>query len=116
VVIREASQALFIAISTRSTSNAARSYTASVRMFRGVGLPGARPQVVVLNFQGASNVSISGRPAINVPAFDAGRIDGRYAAFTNVIINNVYQMVAEDYAGLGVEIYLAGDPTIPAGR
>src|SRR5690606_14994818 len=106
---------LLVAVTTRSTSGVDRPYTANLRMYRNIGIPDYRPQVVVLDFDGAQGVSISRRPAVNIPPFDAARIDGRYAGQTDTIINNIYQMVLEDYAGLGVAIYLSSDPNIPEG-
>lgn len=115
VVVREATTHLYVVLATRSGASTRRSYTAAITLQRAVGLPEYRPQIVVLDFDGQRNVSIAGRPAVDVPEFDAARIDARYADDTSIVIASVLQMVRETYDGVGVEFYLAGDPLIPAG-
>lgn len=74
-----------------------------------------RPQVVLLNFDGAEEVSIAGRLYERIPPFDAASIDHRYAGQTGDIIQLLLAEVREDFLGVDVLIYLASDPLVPPG-
>ncbi len=106
---------LYAVITTRSANNSERDYTARLTVQRAVGMPADRPQVVVLNFSGASSVRIGGRAAVNVPPFDAAKLSSRFSGKTGQVIDNVLAMTRETFSGLGVEVYAAGDPAIPEG-
>jgi len=113
LVLRESVDTLYAVVTTRSTSQSSRSYTLGVSAVPDVGVPQPNPQVVVLNFNGASNVRIGRQSPVNVPRFDAARIDSDFAGQTGRMIQLILQAVREDYEGLGVEFYLAGDLSIP---
>lgn len=115
IFLHEDVPALYVLVTSRSTASTDRSYSVNVALERAAGVPAARPQVVVLNFQGASNISVGGRPARNIPPFDALALSDRFSGQTSTIISNVLDMTRETFEGLGVEIYLAGDPAIPGG-
>jgi len=112
----ESTSLLYAVVATRSGSSASRGYTVRFTVERAAGLPGYQPEIVVLNFDGAAAVQIGNRPFVDVPPFDAANISSRFAGQTETIINYVLDMVREDYAGLGVDIYASGDPAIPAGE
>jgi hypothetical protein len=113
--IHQSTPQLYALMTSRSASTVVRSYRATIGVQRGGQVAPAIEQIIVLNFQGAQNVRIANRTGVNVPAFDASVIDPEYAGFTNVMINNVLELVRADYEGVGVHIYLAGQPGIPAG-
>ncbi len=115
MVLRESTDILYVVAGTRSTSQSDRSYSISVSVTPGAAIPEPNPQIVVLNFIGARGVRIGRRAAVNVPPFDVATIDARLAGETSAVIDRVLAMVREDYAGLDVDFYLAGDPNIPAG-
>ncbi len=115
IVVREPTSHLFVVLATRSSSSQARSYDVRITIDRAWGVPAYRPQVIVLSFQGAENVTIGNRPAVDVPPFDAANIDSRFAGQTAAIIQNIHQMMTEAYEGLGVAFYLSTDPYIPEG-
>lgn len=114
IVINQDTSVLYAMVATRSTSSADRSYTVHVTL-QGSETPAARPQVVVLVFQGAGQVRIGFRPAVDVPAFDIGAVNSQFWGRTEEAIELLMQIVREDYEGLGVDVRRDADPTIPAG-
>ncbi len=115
IVLREAVQHLYVQVSTREAAGRNLPYEVTISV-EGAGVLGYRPQIVVLNFQGAQNVRIGHRPAVDVPPFDAAVIDARFAGQTETVIQTLLEMVEEDYAGLNVSFYLAGESYIPTGE
>ncbi len=115
LVLREAVHQLYVQVATREAGDRNQPYEVAISV-EGAGVLGYRPQIIVLNFQGAQNVRIGHRPAVNVPAFDAATIDTRFAGQTETVIQTLLEMVEEDYAGLNVSFYLAGESYIPAGE
>ena len=113
VTLREETSHLYLAVGTNMPSGANRAYTVNLSIQTGQPIPDYRPQVIILNFIGGNGVRIASRAAANVPAFDATVISPRFAGQTDAIIQSVLAMVADDYAGLGFSVYLAGDPNIP---
>ncbi len=116
MVLREPTGELYVVVATRSDSLAERPYCAYVTIEHGVELPGYRPQIVVLDFQGGDDIHIANRAGIDIPPFDAANLGPRFAGKTQTIIDRVMEMVAEDYGELDVSIYRASDPYIPAGE
>jgi hypothetical protein len=114
-VLREPVTQLFAVAATRTESTSSRPYTINLTIEPNYGIPAFVPQVVVLNFKGAANVRIGRQPAVNVPPFDAATIDSRFAGQTQTLIAKILAEVRQDYAGLDVDFYLAGDPNLPAG-
>ncbi len=114
LALMEPTRHLYVILATRSSASIARAYSARIELGRGMGVPESRPQIVVLDFQGGQNVRIANRPPVNIPPFNAGVIDPRFATWTGIIVNNIRQLVAADYAGLGVTIYASGE-AIPDG-
>jgi hypothetical protein len=78
-------------------------------------VPADAPEVVVLDFDGDPAVSIAGATPVSVPAFDAARIDARYAGQTQYIINRVLADMRSQYNGLNVTVMTSTDPNVPAG-
>jgi hypothetical protein len=115
VIVRSATKQLYLVLATRSAAATPRPYTVRLHVQRGLGVPDHRPQVVVLNFLGASQVRIGNRAPVDIPPFDAARIDPSYAGQTTTIIQNILNFTRHDFDGLGMAIYLAGDPEIPEG-
>ncbi len=72
------------------------------------------PQVIVLSFTGASDITVAGHYYPAIPPFDAATISPQYAGRTAAIIQRVLDEVRADYLGLDVQVYLATDPGIPA--
>jgi hypothetical protein len=114
IVLHEAADPLLVMVATRSTSTTTRSYSANITAAE-TGEVSVNPQVVVLVFQGASQVRIGSRSAVDVPAFDIAKVNPEFAGRTQESIDLLMQMVREDYDGLGVAFYTDSDPNIPAG-
>lgn len=116
IVLREATERLYAVVATRSSSLQARHYAARVAVQPDAGIPGNRPQILVLDFQGGDDIKIGNRRPIDVPPFDAANIGPVFAGQTEDMIRYIMEIVEEDYAGLDVEIYRGGDANIPDGE
>lgn len=115
VVVREASSTLYVVVGTRSPLSANRPYSADISILRGTAAAALRPQVLVLNFSGATAVRIGSRSPVDVPPFDAGAISPAFAGQTETLIAAILAIVRADFEGLGVDVYRDTDPDLPAG-
>lgn len=70
-----------------------------------------RPDTILLVFSGGANVRIGGRPAVDVPAFDAGSISSDYFGRTTQMMSTVVQRVRDDYAAYDVTILSTSEGT-----
>jgi len=104
VVMRREADACYVAVSATPGYGAYGDYGLVASKQYGSPVPDARPDVVLLIFNGGTDVRIGGRAAIDVPPFDAAQIDPSYAGFTDEIIANIVAGVREDYAGFDVTI------------
>lgn len=116
VVIPENTDRLYAVAATRSTAQEARSYTLRISLQRGLGELTQRPQVLVLNFDGARQVQVGNRNPVDVPPFDAALISERFTGYTETIAGLILERVRADFAGLNVAVYRSGDAAIPAGE
>jgi len=114
--LHESTTQLYAAVGTRSGSPSSRGYRVRFTLEEAAGWASTQPEVIILNFDGASAVRIGYRAPVDVPPFNAANISSRYAGQTETMIAEIVDLVREDYAGLGVEIYASGDPAIPAGE
>ncbi len=113
VVVRQRTEHLYVIFTSVRDNDTSIDYSAVVRIDRTQAAPPAQPQVVILDFTGASQVKIASRSAVNVPPFDATVISETFADQTDLIIEYVVEMVREDFGDLGVSIYLDTDPDRP---
>jgi hypothetical protein len=113
-IILHGSDRCYVAVAVSPKAGAVGSYTLQVLLTE--DLPPAAPdeQVVYLNFDGAEDVIIGTRPALDVPPFDAALIDSSYDGHTAEIIDNLVAMVRQDYAGLNVRFHSSWDGPPPA--
>lgn len=114
LLVPEATRSLYLLSSTLPGRHPG-GYLVTVNLNPGVEPLVQQPQIIVLNFQGAEDVTVAGRFYSVIAPFDAAFIDGRYAGRTTTMINLVLDRIQAHYEGLGVHIYLAGDPGIPDG-
>jgi hypothetical protein len=114
-VVRDYTDHLYVVLATRSATDDERPYTTRISIQRGLGEPTEHPQVLVLNFLGASNVRVGNRAAVNVPPFDAASINENFSGQTQAMIDLIVEKVRADFAGLNVGVYTADDPALPAG-
>jgi hypothetical protein len=115
IVLREPVGTLYAVATARSVTQSDRAYSVNLSITPDVAIPPPNPQIVVLNFRGAAGVRIGRQAPVNVPPFDIGTIDASFTGQTQNIIQSVLVKVREDYAGLNVSFYVAGDPNLPAG-
>jgi len=62
-------------------------------------------QRIYLNFEGAREVRIGGRPPVDIPRFSGSRIDPRFTDQTDQIADTLLAMVEQDFTGLNVEFH-----------
>lgn len=104
IVILHASLSCFVAVSATPGYNSSGDYGLVASKEYPVDVPDLRPDVVLLVFDGGSNVRIGTRPPVNVPVFDAADISPVYAGQTEVMIDRIVEGVREDYRGIDVTI------------
>ena len=104
VIIRRATDACFVAASAAPGYRANGRYTLSITRETGYELPAARPDRILLVFDGGSDVKISNRPVVDCPPFDATKISSRFRGKSRSMIELVTARVRADYAPFDVEI------------
>lgn len=78
-------------------------------------VPAPRPQVVYLNFEGASNVRVHTRSGVQVDRFRAMDLNSGYLGEDELIKSEIVRAVREDYAGYNVQIMSSHEGPPPAG-
>lgn len=76
--------------------------------------PGVAPQVVYLNFNGATGLSVHGRPSVSFGAFDAADISNRYIGLSPTVRAEIANVIRTDYAPYQVTILSSDDGPPPA--
>lgn len=104
VVIQHESSACYVAVSGTPGFNSSGDYALVATRYFPVDLPDARPDVLLLVFNGGKDVRIGSRRPVNVPVFDAGNISSDFAGQTDVMVENVVDQVREDFSGFDVTI------------
>jgi hypothetical protein len=115
-VIREALPHCYLVIASSPYESTTGSYVLTLTRHPGVAVPSAHGQAVLLDFNGASNVRIGGRSAINVPAFDAASIDSKYAGHTAEVVDTIEAMMRAEYAPYNVQVYSTAEGSLPTGN
>jgi len=115
LLLHEPTEHFFVVVAALYATPGTLAYTVRFGVEPAAGTPTAHPQILILNFDGAQDVSIAHRPPVDVPPFDAAVIDTRLAGQTETVAERVLELVREDYQGLNIEIYRSGDPAIPPG-
>lgn len=114
IVLRSDTSHLYVMVATRSTSSAARDYTARVSIDSNGGTPAPAAQAVRFVFHGAQQVQIGTRNPTDVPVFDVAGINAAFAGRTQEVIDLIMARVREDYAGLNVQFF-TDDDYLPVG-
>lgn len=104
---------LYVAVSASPAAPSAGSYTLEALLTEETAPGPPEVQRVYLNFEGAADVVIGSRPAVDVPVFDAGTIDPVFAGYEAEIIEQLVANVREDYTGLNVEFYCSREGPPP---
>lgn len=81
----------------------------------GVDIPLPAPQIVYLNFAGATNVRVHAEPAVSFAAFDGALIAASYAGETESIREAIVSVIRADYASYNVTMVTSeeGEPDSP---
>jgi hypothetical protein len=104
VVFRRPSTRCYVAVASTPGYPSQGAYSLGSSIESGVPIPGPRPDVVFLDFNGANNVRIASRSPVDVPQFDAADIDSSYRGQTNALVDEVVRLVREDFLGYDVVI------------
>ncbi len=104
VVIRRPAQACYVAASATPGYDAFGAYGLVASKRPAQHLPEPAPDVILLVFEGASNVRIGSRPPVDVPPFDPAGIDPDYAGQAAEMIATIVAAVREDFATFDVTV------------
>lgn len=104
VVIRRPTDSCYAVVSATPGYESSGSYLLWASKSYDDRLPEARPDVILLNFDGASDVRIGSRAPVDVPPFDAADISAKYEGSTDAIIELLVDDIREDYEGFDVTI------------
>jgi hypothetical protein len=113
-VIRADTNMVWAGVTTGYT-NSSGNFTLGVRWRSGQPVPGPTPQVVYVNFNAASNVSVHQRSGISFGNFDAGTLDASYAGHTTEMEQKIVAAMRLDYAAYNVQIVSSVDGPVPTG-
>lgn len=111
-VVREATDRMYLAITSSFYSSRSGAYYARVVVSRGGPIAPAVPQKLMLNFVGGNGITIPNVGTFDIAPFDAGRIDPAYAGMTAAIKADIVARVRHCYAGLNV-IVQSSDDAVP---
>lgn len=104
VVIRRESSACFVVVSSTPGFASTGDYALQASKEFPVATPAARPDIVLLVFDGGSNVRIGSRLSVNVPVFDAANVSLAYAGQTDFMIDEIVADVRSDFERFDVTI------------
>jgi hypothetical protein len=112
VNLPESTDALYL-VASIPPGGAVHPYSGSFAVNVSAGPADPRPQLVLLDFDGAERVAIAGHRYDLIPAFDAGVINAAFSGRTAELVQGILDHVRGDYAGLGVQFELASTPGLP---
>lgn len=111
---RWATDHLYLVVAKSPKNSSTGEYTVSVIRTQ-IGSPPPAPAVVLLDWNGASGVSVGGSLPVNVPAFDGAFIHSSFGDDTQAIIDSTVAFIRQDFANLNVAFYVDGQAGIPPG-
>jgi hypothetical protein len=114
-VVREDLPHCFLVMASTPYETSTGDYTITIRRQPDVAVPEPHGQAVLLDFDGGSGVQIGYRQPMDVPAFDAADVDDDYEGQTDVMIDIIEAMMAEEYADYDVTFYSTDNGDAPAG-
>ena len=104
VIIRRPSPSCFLALSSTPGYDSAGDYVLTAMDEYPKPIPAPREDVILLDFEGGTNVRIGTRSAIAVPAFDAAEISYDYYGASDEMVAQIVAHVREDFAAYDVAI------------
>ncbi len=114
-IVREDVSVAYLAIAPSPYALSTGDYTLTIARQPSWSVPEPQGQVVLLDFDGESNLQIGSRTITHVDPFDAAHIDSSYAGQTGAIIDIIEAMVAQDYADYDVTFLSTADGDNPGG-
>ncbi len=102
---------IYVAVAVSPTSRSQGEYVVTLERTPEYEEVVKRPQTIVLNFDGALGISFGGRPAVDIPVFDASDISSHLARRSEEIIDHVTDLVRKDFVGLNVDILTTREQT-----
>ena len=105
----------FVAVASSDGSNTTGDYNLSVRRVAGGAVPETHPQVVYLNFDGASGIVIGRRPPAEIPRFEGSLIGEEFTGRTDELIAATVEQIRRNYVGLDVEFVSSREGAPPVG-
>ena len=111
-VLRHDTIALFVGVAPRTDlENRTARYRLRVTRRGGTEVPAPRPQTVLLNFAGATDLNVGSVRHANIAPFDASAINAKYADATEQIKTTIVATLREVYADYDVRFVTAvSDP------
>ncbi len=109
-VVREATERMYLAITSSFYSSRGGAYQARVAVIRGGSPAALQAQKIMLNFAGGAGINIPNVGTFDIEPFDAARIDTDYAGMTATIKAGIVARVRHCYAGLNVIVQTSDDP------
>lgn len=101
--IQHASDNCYVAVSATPAFRDSGTYTLLGAKSAGV-TPTPHPDTVLMVFDGAENVRIGSRSAVDVPPFDTADISPIFDGLTDDVVARVVELVREDFASFDVTI------------
>lgn len=111
VVIRRRMNSCYVAVAATPGYGDSGDYGLVASIEPRSAIPLLRSERVLLVFNGGNNVTISTRPAVNVPAFNAANIDSSFAGYTDELVDEVVAGIRSDYRGFAIDILSTSEGT-----
>lgn len=108
-IIRSSTDAAYLGV-TAAFGRTGGSFNFQVDHRGGASVPAPHPQVVWLNFGGASDVSVHRRNGLSFPAFDAEQAGTAYEGATTEMKAAIVAAMREDYVDYNLVICTSDDP------
>lgn len=102
LVARHESEACFVAVTSTPGFDTSGAYALTASNVPGAAPVPAEPDVILLNFGGAEDITFGGRPPVDIPPFDAAGIAPQYAAETELLMAEIAARVRAHFEGLDV--------------
>jgi len=114
-IVRRDSDAFFLAISNSAFAGMSQdtgSYVSDIIIDRGLNVPAAVPQILVINFDGGT-ISDAPLGPTTIPAFDAAQISPIYSGQTQVLKGLIRDSIARNFERFNVEVLTSDNPPAP---
>ena len=108
-IVRHSSSNYCLVVSRKpGVGNVKGAYEVLVRVERGLAVPAAQRQIVMLNYR-AATVTVPGEGSLSFADFDPAGVDGRYAGQTDEVKRQITRTVRQNFARYGVQVFDSDD-------